>query len=289
MSTKLYDGLKVKDSQADLFSLVEIVAEGIRMVFNREAQKLVAQELATVFDSPGERKELSAGSYLLFHCEDRWLKQQEKLGSQHILNDPLRFSIVFGKSSEGNVLAYPYHTTRSYEELLEGTGLFEDYGYWNNTDSPDGLTEDQWKARGREWDSLTNDEGTFGDLPMWQLSGSSRPFPQAYLYAKDFDPNQFLDRRQRLLSILSNELLTLGQENQLFSGDSSRFYSEYLATRRVVKAHMGELGDDLELPPLLPADVLEITAKELPDPYRSPERTMKELSERLQEELASKS
>jgi len=289
MSTKLYDGLRVKNPQVELFSLVELIAEGVRTVFNREAQKLVSQELAMVFDSPKEREQLSAGSYLLFHCEDRWLKHQEKLGSQHTLNDPLRFSIVFGKSFEGNVLAYPYHTTKAYGELLEGTGLFEEYGYWNNTDGPDELTEDQWRARGKEWDSIANDEGTFGDLPMWQLGNSNRPFSQVYIYARDFDPNQFLDRKQRLSSILTNELLAIGQKTQLLSGDASNFYSEYLATKRAVKAHMEELGEDLELPPLLPADLFELTAKELPDAYEPSEKIMRELSKRLQEELSSKS
>lgn len=209
MSTKLYDGLKLVDSAPDLFELTPLLAEPIRAAFREASRELVAEELARHIDGLKSSSTETPKGIVFGEVEDRWTDQQESLGSHHTLNDPLRFSIVFGRSDRGNFLAYPFYREDRYRAALEATELFEDYHYQDQTDHPEEFTAEEWRARGKEWDSLLNAAGTFGDLPTWELSDSTAPFSELrYIsHESDFDANLYLDGRRRLRSVVAARLL----------------------------------------------------------------------------------
>jgi len=39
----------------------------------------------------------------------------------------------------------------SLSELIDQIDWIEEYGYWNNTDGPEQISEDEWDARSKKW------------------------------------------------------------------------------------------------------------------------------------------
>jgi hypothetical protein len=52
------------------------------------------------------------------------------------------------------VLLFSEAFGKEYRQALEDAGVVEEYGYWNNTDQPDYLTDAQWDEREKAWDKL---------------------------------------------------------------------------------------------------------------------------------------
>lgn len=208
MSTKLYSGLKLKDPSTDIFELIPKIAEAIEAAFAEAAKDLVAEELISWIDSPSKWPEESKRTYPIFDAERAWRKQQQDYGSHHALNDPLRFSIVFGRSSAGNLLAYPYYSEDRYRRALKKLRIFDEYHYQNSTDRPKGISKKAWEQRYEEWDSLLNRDGTLGHLPMWEFGRSDEPFTEVFMRGgKNFDANRGSTADNRLKSILLAPLL----------------------------------------------------------------------------------
>lgn len=208
MSTKLYDGLKLKDPSTDIFELIPKVAEAIEAAFTQAAQDLVAEELISWIDTPGRWPEEGKRTYPLFDAERAWNRQQQDYGSHHALNDPLRFSIVFGRSSAGNLLAYPHYSEDRYRKALKKLRVFEDYHYQNSSDRPRNISQRAWQQRYEEWDSLLSKDGTLGNLPLWEFGRSDQPFTEVFMRgSKSFDANRVTTADSRLKQILAAPLL----------------------------------------------------------------------------------
>jgi len=269
MSVKLYNGLRVVDPQTDIFELTPKIAGAVRPVFEEAARKLVAEELLRLVDNSGELNPERMDRPILADLERDWSKRQQELGSHHYLNDPLRFSMVFGRSSKGNFLAYSYYTEPAYGEALRSLGIFEDYHYQDQTDEPDGFSRKEWKARGKEWDSLENSEGTFGDLPSWNLDRTQDPFSALYFGNRtdEFDPNSYTTPRARLKEIVTSRLFSYAREELRVS--SAALIPLYSRTRSVVGRYLRdeENSSALSVPELLPLGI-DTTYEDLPEPYR---------------------
>lgn len=208
MSTKLYGGLKLKDPATDIFELIPRIAEAIEPAFTSAARELVGEELLAWIDSPSQWPEEDKRTYPLFDAERAWRKRQQAYGSHHALNDPLRFSIVFGRSSAGNLLAYPFYSEDCYRKALKKLRIFEDYHYQNSSDKPKGISKRAWNQRSEEWDSLLGKDGTLGNLPMWEFGKSEDPYTEVFMRGgKSFDANSYGSLDGRLKSLLVGPLV----------------------------------------------------------------------------------
>lgn len=242
MSTKLYDGLRMNDDGADLLQAVPVIAAAVKAVFLEARKAVVAECFAAAVDGP--RGDGPSG-LVFFDAQDAWTKRQAELGATHALNDPLRFSMVFGRAVTGRVLAYPYHRLAAYDEALASTGLLSPHPYWNNTDRPDDLTDDEWDARRREWDSIMVDD-CFSHLPMWQLGGSMSDVFGFDLLTQEGDAglDALVTRRSRF---------ALRAEAAASAAIPSADLSDYLAVRSAVRRAIDVSGPPEEaLPPALP-------------------------------------
>lgn len=286
MSVKLYNGLRLIDPQTDLFELTPKIAEAVRPVFEEAARRLVAEELFRFVDNHGSFESENPSWPILLDLDRQWKERQQSYGPHHTLNDPLRFSLVFGRSSAGNLLAYSYYTEPSYGKVLESLGLFEDYRYQDQTEGPEGFTRKEWKARGREWESLANAEGTFGDLPTWSLGRTEEPFDTVFWGRSDeeFDPNSYTTADERLREILTSRLFSYASEELHITQDA--LIPLYSRTRSVVVSY---LRSDVRSPKLLAPEPLPIgthvTYRDLPEPYRIDTNVFLELFNRLKEEV----
>ncbi|MBC9705977.1 MAG: hypothetical protein H9W81_13595 [Enterococcus sp.] len=171
MSTKLYDGILI--STEDIFEFTAKLHQRAYEVFTEQAKKLAMEEITTIFDKGGDDTDRP----LYFVAEEKWRAEQAKMSRTHTFEDPLRFSLVMGKASTGKILGYPYYSQPEYFTALLDMDEVTPYGYWNNTDAEEGVTEEEWKNRCREWDSVLDPiTDTFGALPLYQLPDSRNPF-----------------------------------------------------------------------------------------------------------------
>lgn len=66
--------------------------------------------------------------------------------------------VVFPKN-EGKTLALIYSEMKFYEEIWENMPGVEYYGYWDNSDEPEDISCEQFRARGNEWDEALGGDG----------------------------------------------------------------------------------------------------------------------------------
>jgi len=53
---------------------------------------------------------------------------------------------------KSQVLGIPYTEQEEHIKIIESMPGYEEYGYWNNTDRPDNLSEARWDKRRDDWD-----------------------------------------------------------------------------------------------------------------------------------------
>lgn len=187
MSTKIYDGLRIHTD--DVFSFTNKLHTTMMEVFYTASQKLIMEECQRSADQMTGPVKFA----IIAEAEKRWKDEQQKMSTRSTFHDPLRFSLVFGKSASGQLLAYPFYGENDYLYALREMEEVEEYGYWNNTDPEEGITEEEWDFRRKEWDSLTElGEGSFGHLPLYQLPGTMSPFNEMY-YELAGQESKFID------------------------------------------------------------------------------------------------
>lgn len=239
MSIKLYDGLKVRESSMSLFEVVDTVQEAITPVFIEEQKTLVAEEIAAVVDYRHVLEEYQQqDTNLFFAAKERWDKEQQRHAPNGALHDPLRFTIVFGQLADGTTLAYPYFLKASYMDALLATDIFDKYGYWNNTDRPDDVTEEQWDQRISDWESILRD-GRMAHLPQWSLATEHTFVDMIF---EKFDLNEYKTPRQRI----GNLLMDHAMPDAPGETPMDKLHTVLYAVREYMKTH------DPVLPPPLP-------------------------------------
>ena len=165
MSTKIYDGFRLKNMTLNKL-------QDWSMEF-REKIKVVNQELiakhqaficsrlidfAFIFDSKNfldiwKEHNLTLSHYP-FAVALEIMNQRRKKIDQTDRRDPeFDFSceIVF-IPVKSQVLGIPYTEQEEHIKIIESMPGYEEYGYWNNTDRPDNLSEARWDKRRDDWD-----------------------------------------------------------------------------------------------------------------------------------------
>ncbi len=256
MSTKLYDGLKLRDSSSDIFELVPRVAEAISEVYGRAAIELMATELVEFLDGLTDLEHRNPQDFPIYDLEDEWIKRQRELGPHHALNDPLRFSIVFGRAESGELLAYPFYREQRYRDALESLEIFEDYHYQNQSDRPEELTPAQWAQRRRDWDSVLDGQGTLSSLPSWQLSATLEPFRELHRpEARSVDANILCSPDRRLQRVLQSALFGYAAEE--LNPSSDRLFPLLHSCDRAVRTFLqSDEGSRILRPEPLPQGLL---------------------------------
>ena len=66
-------------------------------------------------------------------------------------------------SREDCTLVIVYWEQNFYTKYWEKLDKVEYYGYWNNTDKPDDIIDEEWDERGKEWEKALNKSGIPGE------------------------------------------------------------------------------------------------------------------------------
>lgn len=205
MSVKIYDGLKVKDNNADVFEIVKTVNETIEKIFKKTAKKTVYEKMVEIIDSPHSENtaEKSSTDTIFLIAKENYTKESH---SACFYNDH-KFSISFGKTSTGKILALPITNNRKYIKALMKTGLFEKYGYWDNSDRPKKISKKDWHKRELEWEEISLNNNFFA-LLKYSLKDDN-PFNLIDWYSgktKINELNKFYTPEDRAIRILRSQL-----------------------------------------------------------------------------------
>jgi hypothetical protein len=65
----------------------------------------------------------------------------------------------------GKLLGIPYAQHKEFKKLLEELPGYKEYGYWNNTDAPDGMCARTWGSRKKAWDSALSKVKSGSSVP----------------------------------------------------------------------------------------------------------------------------
>lgn len=158
MSTKIYDAWRLP-AGVDLFEVARDVqgrAQDIRNTLDREMLVRSALELADQGAAHGEPLD-----WPLYAAYQNYEKEQRRLSPTDVFHDPNRFCLVLLRDPEtGDILAKLFADKREYTDMLNSLG-WEDFEYWNNTDGPEGISEEDWAARVAAWDRATAPVGNY--------------------------------------------------------------------------------------------------------------------------------
>ena len=303
MSIKLYDGLRLTSHAPDLFELTRVISQRMREVFRELAVPVIARNVARVVDNVEVRERDMGGplhNYLVYRARKLWLDEQAGLDDRMTLHDPLRFSIVFGQVDDDygtHRLAYPFAGNRAYTDALmaleaDGRPYFVDYHYQNQADRPAEVSDDEWKHRRDDWNSLLDAEapetdGTFGHLPGWQLPDSIEGvFDAVLLGYKDttIDLNVHCTLEHRMRRAL-NQAVALDLDLDEVNGLSG-VLTRNRCIERAIELYLGTAeGAAMPRPALLPdARDLDIAISELPPVYEPPAEAVARISELYREQ-----
>lgn len=160
MSTKIHNGyqLQNKTTFADLNLFCQKLGEQI----SKKREELVEQLFSDLFMN--DIVSIFSGDYLYFEkvnlkrnivfclseiCENEQNKIKT-IGARNPRFD-FDFEVVFIHSSQ-KILCLLYTEKREFVNIWESQPGVEEYGYWNNSDKPENLSEKDWDKREIDWD-----------------------------------------------------------------------------------------------------------------------------------------
>lgn len=153
MSTKIYHGYRISPV-VDLFEFtgrLRAVMNPIRM--RLDATMLMDRAITAVdgADARGEARPQGA----LFTAMTEFDDEQRTMDSALRGHDPHRFEVSFGSDQQtGRILCLLYVDQGEFTEAWESLPEVEPYGYWNNADRPERVTDAEWEERREAWDRV---------------------------------------------------------------------------------------------------------------------------------------
>ena len=254
MSTKIYDGFRLADG-TDVFAFADAAREALNPVRDR----LDARELASratvlidrtrfglrVEDSGEEPNPLRSPLWLAFHAFEA---EQRKMDPAVRGHDPHRFEFCLGRDKvTGLVVGIPYFDDPAYRAPFEGLPGHAPFGYWNNTDPPEDVTDADWEVRRHVWDRVVGldapaarmlsftlqPEPTFG---MWRMLMPGENSATAAIVEQLPDPDS------RAAGMLCRR--TLKAMSPESGEDVVRFVVRYVrAAEQVARRHIVDVAD----------------------------------------------
>lgn len=217
MSTKLYSGYRLKLNGTPM----PIFANEVRSVMNPLLRKVWQSTLCNMAIDAVHRRQL-AGAELL---PDQPHSQASPWSSvvMHLedgVKDQTYFSLVLFTDPTDLAGEWTYltvHTPRQWEAIFNGlftaSHQMESFGYWDNADKPEELTDEEWQNRYDVWDrigvlesspvdcgiSIEMFSDSWWDLeamaPMWGDDTALRE-----VFANIIKDPDFLDKRSKRLA-----------------------------------------------------------------------------------------
>jgi len=173
MSIKIHHGYRLAED-IDPFTFITAAREVLDPVRDGLDAALLATGAARLIDvadlSGKPRPESPVAQSYADHLSD-----QDKLGPARRGHDPHRCELAFGRDPfTGRHGVLLYADSPAMTEAFEALSDVEEYGYWNNTDRPDGVSAAQWQDRSDFWGrTLPGHRPPVETTLSWSLRGTN--------------------------------------------------------------------------------------------------------------------
>lgn len=156
MSTKIYNGYRLA-ADTDVWEFTERLREQGNderdrldlEAIERAAEQLEAKRIADGGDlspSPSPEARLMSG-YLVWDELMRGLKDSR-------LGDPHQLDVTFIRDAETGRIYCLLYAGNSISHVFTEQPEVEEYGYWNNADQPEDVSDEEWEERRAVWDRI---------------------------------------------------------------------------------------------------------------------------------------
>lgn len=181
MSTKIYNGYKIESCSAfELKQIIDNIINKARDIGKELMIKRIAEEIINIIDelSLDDSFELDINSKFGIDINDHILVRYKK---DMFLIDLISFVVAekYKKQMNSNerdlkydfdfkisvfplkdkILLLVFNEKNEYYKCIEETKEIKPYPYWDNTDKPDELTDEEWDTRRKEWDEVFGGNG----------------------------------------------------------------------------------------------------------------------------------
>lgn len=208
MSIKIYYGARVKEG-VSVWEFVRQVRETMNPVRDRlDAQLLVWRAVGETVDAmrdpertPSERPMIDAWDWWQ---KDQLGKTEQERGMRFGGHDPHRFEIAVGEDPDtGRLLVLPYIDADEMQDAWNALDCVEPYGYWDNTDPEDGVSDEDWEARRDAWERVgVLDEAPARRMLTYTLRESPCDFDMMLFARRGLISDGDVERRALVLELL---------------------------------------------------------------------------------------
>lgn len=170
MSTTIYNGFHFKGSMVELQPVLNDLRKAIQPEFTKELLNqafgyiVSLYDLSTFIDKESLMNFLSHGiddepnedsPFLRYAIQNMEHYKKDLLGEQVV--------VVFPYDDE-NTYLYPFGSKRTMR-AFEESEHFHSFGYWDNVDMEEGVSDEEWEHRKDVWSEIFNRAGTsvFGE------------------------------------------------------------------------------------------------------------------------------
>lgn len=153
MSTKLYSGLRAHTP--DPLALAQTIRQRLAPIAREAEQVQYGEDLTTVWDlaltGNLDTATIPTDARVTTAARLHRINQDRADSSPGRNNGPLDWEVTILPHDETSLLLLVHAANpQYYAELLESEEITE-YGYWDNSDQPEGVTDEEWATRRRDW------------------------------------------------------------------------------------------------------------------------------------------
>lgn len=177
MSMTIYTGFKLK---ANTIEEAYEIAEDFRLKANEIAEeetiKWIAREAAHLFDEAtlaGQEPELTRKVSEARYDFMRTSSEQDRKQSRDFSGVDMTSEIVIFPTDKG-IVGILYTENSKIEDAWKSLPEVEDFSYWNNSDHPEDVLDEEWEERSRVWNKVF--ESRRGSIPSSALRGITITF-----------------------------------------------------------------------------------------------------------------
>lgn len=156
MSTKIHNGYRLADG-INPFEFARRVRAVLDPIRDRADGALLANLFATAVDNHWVNGQ-AVPPVLAFTAFNDWEDRQSHLNEDSRFHDPNGFEMCLGEDpASGRILVRAYTQRTDMADAFSAMPDVEPYSYWNNSDAPGHLTEEDWAEREAAWSRVLPD------------------------------------------------------------------------------------------------------------------------------------
>lgn len=190
MSTKIYSGYRLQDG-VDMFDVVKKTRATFQELLQRKAGYELLSDIVFAYDQLKFSDELAERFRKGNDLSDKvneWAVRYKmcKNLSENMERYPKHYQVSLGFAPDpvtGKMLVY-YFGPGEMEEVFEGFEEVEEYGYWNNSEQPDGINDEEWQEHREAWDRVLGHLDLSVAMVMSNAVTSSELSPLSFSYEK---------------------------------------------------------------------------------------------------------